>query len=59
VSEKATVEDLLRRSAPQVLGALSRRYGDFASAEDAVQEALVAATSSWVADGYPTTRVPG
>jgi RNA polymerase sigma factor (sigma-70 family) len=53
VSEKATVEDLLRRSAPQVLGALSRRYGDFASAEDAVQEALVAATSSWVADGIP------
>ena len=33
-------EGLLRELAPQVLGAVVRRYGDFADAEDAVQEAL-------------------
>ena len=38
-------ENLLRELAPQVLGAITRRYGDFASAEDAVQEALMAATT--------------
>ncbi len=36
-------EDLLRELAPQVLGALVRRFGHFDTAEDAVQEALVAA----------------
>ncbi len=36
-------EDLLRLHAPQVLGALVRRYGHFGAAEDAVQEALLAA----------------
>lgn len=47
------VGDLLRQLAPRVVGALARRYGDFASAEDAVQEALVAAASSWPLDGIP------
>ena len=37
------VENLLRTLAPQVLGILARRTGDFAAAEDAVQEALLAA----------------
>ncbi|NUO43380.1 MAG: sigma-70 family RNA polymerase sigma factor [Streptomyces sp.] len=37
------VEDLLRLHAPQVFGALIRRYGHFDAAEDAVQEALLAA----------------
>ena len=37
------VEDLLRELAPQVLGTLARRWGDFDAAEDAVQEALIAA----------------
>ncbi len=46
-------EDLLRDLAPQVLGAVVRRYGDFAAAEDAVQEALVAATLQWPKDGLP------
>ena len=41
------VESLLRELAPQALGAVARRYGDFADAEDAVQEALVAAASQW------------
>ena len=37
------VEDLLRQLAPQVLGAVIRRYGQFDIAEDATQEALMAA----------------
>lgn len=41
------VEGLLRELAPQALGAVARRYGDFADAEDAVQEALVAAAAEW------------
>ncbi|HEY0495502.1 MAG TPA: DUF6596 domain-containing protein [Kutzneria sp.] len=47
------VEDLLRRLAPQVLGILMRRYGDFDACEDAVQEALVAAAAQWRAAGLP------
>jgi RNA polymerase sigma factor (sigma-70 family) len=46
-------EHLLRELAPQVLGAVIRRFHDFASAEDAVQEALVAATMQWPRDGVP------
>ncbi len=46
-------EVLLRDLAPEVLGAVVRRYGDFASAEDAVQEALLAAATTWPADGRP------
>lgn len=49
----ATTEDLLRLHAPQVLGALVRRYGHFDLAEDAVQEALIAATHQWPAAGPP------
>ena len=44
------VEGLLRELAPQVLGALVRRYGHFDTAEDAVQEALLAAAVQWPAD---------
>lgn len=47
------VEDLLRELAPQVLGALVRRHGDFARCEDAVQEALIAAHAAWTAEGVP------
>jgi len=47
------VEDLLRELAPQVLGVLVRRYGDFDSAEDALQEALLAAARHWPSDGLP------
>ena len=47
------VEDLLRELAPQVLGALARRSGDFDAAEDAVQEALLAAADHWSRDGIP------
>lgn len=47
------VEDLLRRLAPQVLGAVVRRYGHFDTAEDAAQEALLAAAVQWPEAGIP------
>ncbi|OZM70105.1 RNA polymerase subunit sigma-24 [Amycolatopsis antarctica] len=47
------VEDLLRRVAPRVLGAVVRRYGHFDAAEDAIQEALLAAAAQWPAEGVP------
>ncbi len=50
---KKTGEHLLRELAPQVLGAVVRRYGDFGAAEDAVQEALVAAAHQWPRTGLP------
>jgi RNA polymerase sigma factor (sigma-70 family) len=46
-------EDLLRELAPQVLGVLVRRHGQFEECEDAVQEAVFAAAVSWPADGVP------
>lgn len=46
-------EQLLRRLAPQVLAALVRRYGNFEAAEDAVQEALLAASLQWPEHGVP------
>ncbi|MEQ7126602.1 sigma-70 family RNA polymerase sigma factor [Actinopolymorpha sp. B11F2] len=48
-----SLEDLLRDLAPQVLGAVVRRYGHFDAAEDAVQEALLAAAVQWPAEGRP------
>jgi RNA polymerase sigma factor (sigma-70 family) len=47
------LESLLREQAPQVVAALVRRYGDFDACEDAVQEALLAASLQWPADGVP------
>jgi RNA polymerase sigma factor (sigma-70 family) len=46
-------EDLLRELAPQVLGVLVRRYGQFGTCEDAVQEALLSAAVQWRRDGVP------
>ena len=46
-------ESLLRELAPQVLGAVMRRFGDFAAAEDATQEALIAASMQWPVEGVP------
>jgi predicted RNA polymerase sigma factor len=48
-----STEDLLRQLAPRALGAVVRRYGDFAGAEDAVQEALLIAATTWPAEGLP------
>lgn len=49
----ADAERLLRELAPQVLGTVVRRFRDFASAEDAVQEALLAAALQWPREGVP------
>ena len=48
-----TIEHLLRDLAPQVLGVVARRHGDFSAAEDAVQEALIAAAAQWPVQGVP------
>jgi RNA polymerase sigma factor (sigma-70 family) len=53
VRSTTSVEDLLRDLAPQVLGVVARQYRDFDDAEDAVQEALLAAATQWPADGLP------
>ncbi|MCY1143800.1 RNA polymerase sigma factor [Actinoplanes sp. Pm04-4] len=47
------LEEVLRTAAPQVLGAVVRRYGDFDAGEDAVQEALLAAARQWPSEGVP------
>ncbi|WP_437684989.1 RNA polymerase sigma factor [Sorangium sp. So ce176] len=52
-SRDARAERLLRDIAPQVLGAVLRRFRDFAASEDAVQEALLAAATQWPRDGVP------
>ncbi|MFE2407309.1 RNA polymerase sigma factor [Kitasatospora sp. NPDC059408] len=46
-------EDLLRELAPQVLGTLVRRHGQFEGCEDAVQEAVLAAAVQWPDEGVP------
>jgi RNA polymerase sigma factor (sigma-70 family) len=53
VNAGTDVEDLLRELTPQVLAVLVRRHGDFADAEDAVQEALLAAATLWPGQGLP------
>ena len=50
---QSRIEDLLRELAPQVLGALVRRSGQFDACEDAVQEALLAAARQWPTEGTP------
>lgn len=45
--------EALRDLVPRVVGAVTRRAGDFAAAEDAVQEALMAAATEWPARGAP------
>jgi RNA polymerase sigma factor (sigma-70 family) len=53
VTASGPPEDLLRDLVPQVLGTLIDRYGQFSEAEDAVQEALLAAAQQWPHDGVP------
>ena len=53
VTGQHRIEDLLREFAPQVLAALIRRHGQFDACEDAVQEALLAATRQWPGEGIP------
>ena len=47
------IEHLLRELTPQVLATVVRRFRDFAAAEDAVQEASLAAAMQWPRDGLP------
>lgn len=47
------VEDILRRLAAEVLGALVRRHGRFDACEDALQEAMLAAAVQWPEQGIP------
>jgi RNA polymerase sigma factor (sigma-70 family) len=47
------IDEVLRATAPQVLAAVVRKYGDFDASEDAVQEALLAAAEQWPAEGRP------
>ncbi|MFC7647486.1 sigma-70 family RNA polymerase sigma factor [Streptosporangium lutulentum] len=47
------MDDLLRELAPRVVGVITRRFGDFAAAEDAVQEALLDAAAQWAEEGVP------
>jgi RNA polymerase sigma factor (sigma-70 family) len=47
------ISHLLRDLAPQVLGVVARRHGDFDGAEDAVQDALIAAAVQWPVEGIP------
>jgi len=47
------VERLLRELTPRVLGTVVRRFHDFAAAEDAVQEAALAAAIEWPREGLP------
>ena len=53
MSDQPRIEDLLRELAPQVLGTLVRRHGQFDACEDAVQEALLAAALQWADGGVP------
>ncbi|MFF4540071.1 RNA polymerase sigma factor [Streptomyces aureus] len=53
MNDGTETEDLLRSLAPQVLGQLARRQGDFDACEDAVQEALIAAARHWPVHGIP------
>ncbi|MGB8439589.1 MAG: sigma-70 family RNA polymerase sigma factor [Candidatus Acidiferrales bacterium] len=52
-SSDFSIEHLLREMTPQVLGIVVRRFRDFAAAEDAVQEASLAAATQWPRDGLP------
>lgn len=49
----AAVEDVWRRETPYVVAAVARRYGDFDGAEEATQEALLAAARQWPQEGMP------
>lgn len=52
VTDRA-LDDLVRREAGLIVAQLSRRLGDFDLAEEAVQDAIVAALRAWRRDGIP------
>src|SRR5213079_2608029 len=53
MADARAIADVLRPLAPQVLGTLVRRHGQFDACEDAVQEALLAAAVQWPVEGVP------
>ena len=53
MTTESAIEDVWRQHAAHVLAALVRRSGDFDAAEDAAQEALLAATRQWPVEGMP------
>ena len=53
-AQNCSIEELLRELTPYVLGSVIRRFRDFAAAEDAVQEASIAAAIQWQRDGLPS-----
>ncbi|WP_372508518.1 RNA polymerase sigma factor [Amycolatopsis iheyensis] len=53
MSGPVDVGELLRPLVPRVLGLLVRRHGQFDACEDAVQEALLAASQQWRTEGVP------
>jgi len=53
-AQNPSIEELLRELTPYVLGSVIRRFRDFAAAEDAVQEASIAAAVQWQRDGLPS-----
>jgi RNA polymerase sigma-70 factor, ECF subfamily len=52
-SAAGLAEDLFRAESARVLGALMRRFGNLDLAEDAYQDACVAAVETWPRDGTP------
>ena len=52
-SSDLPIGELLQKLTPQVLGLVVRRFRDFDAAEDAVQEASMAAVMQWPRDGVP------
>ncbi len=57
MGRRGEIEGLLRDAAPRALAVVARRSGDFADAEDAVQEAMLEASSQWLARGVPESPV--
>ncbi len=53
MTDGIVTDELWRTVTPQVIGALVRRYRDFDRAEEAAQEALLAAAAQWPAEGVP------
>jgi RNA polymerase sigma-70 factor (ECF subfamily) len=54
VAQPVVPEDVFRVESGRVLGALMRRFGDLDLAEDAYQDACLAALETWPRDGVPT-----
>ena len=51
--ERRVVEEVFREESGKIVAGLIRQYGDFDLAEDALQDAFLAALDRWAADGTP------